>query len=205
MGNANNTTNTMETNLITILIPTTPERRERLAKCIDSIREHTTQPYRLMIYENVGEGYVKAIHTLLEGVQGLVWCLNDDVVLKNNALKILTEKFYELYPHWNGLLQPKDGIQEGNVCTLPFCHSEIMKRFTFKGYHHNFADQEFTIIMNSAGLYTYVPEAEVEHMHWINGKAEKDVTYTDSQVLFEQDQKLFEERLKANFAIKNEA
>jgi hypothetical protein len=189
---------------ITILIPTTPERRERLAKCIESIRTHTSMPYRLMIYENVGEGYVKAIHTLLEGVQGLVWCLNDDVVLKNDALKILYDKFNEIYPKWNGLLQPKDGIQEGNVCTLPFCHSDIMRRFTFKGYHHNFADQEFTIIMNSVGLYTYVPEAEVEHMHWINGKAEKDVTYTDSQILFEQDQKLFEERLKANFAIKND-
>jgi len=189
---------------VTILIPTTQERRDRLAKCIDSIRTHTTMPYRLMIYENNGEGYVKAIHTLLEGVQGLVWCLNDDVVLKNDALKILFDKFDELYPKWNGLLQPKDGIQEGNVCTLPFCHSSIMKRLTFKGYHHNFADQEFTIIMKASELYNYVPEAEVEHMHWINGKADKDKTYTDSQILFTKDQELFNKRLQNNFQPKND-
>lgn len=198
MGNTNNTTNTMDSK-ITILIPTTPERRERLAKCIDSIREHTTQPYRLMIYENNGEGYVKAIHTLLEGVQGIVWCLNDDVVLKNDALKILTETFNKEFPKHNGLLQPRDGIQEGNVCTLPFCHSEIMKKLTHKGYHHNFADQEFTIRMSVAGLYRYVPEAVVEHMHWINGKAEKDETYTKSQELFEKDQTLFNNRLQNGF------
>jgi hypothetical protein len=189
--------------MVTILIPTTPERRERLSKCIDSIREHTTQPYRLMIYENNYEGYVKAIHTLLEGVNGLVWCLNDDVVLKNDALKILTEKFNQLYLKWNGLLQPRDGIQEGNVCTLPFCHSKIMQRMTFRGYHHNFADQEFTMVMKGLGLYNYVPEAVVEHQHWINNKAEKDKTYTDSQILFEQDHKLFEKRLADYFEPKN--
>ena len=190
--------------IVNILIPTTPERRERLQKTIESIREHTTLPYKLTTYENNYEGYVKAIHTLLDGTDSLVWCLNDDVVLKNDALKILFDKFNELYPKWNGLLQPKDGIQEGNVCTLPFCHSNIMKRFTYKGYHHNFADQEFTLIMQSAGLYTYVPEAIVEHAHWINGKAEKDKTYSDSQILFEKDQKLFEERLQNNFNPKNE-
>lgn len=186
-------------NPITILIPTTPERRERLQQTIQSIREHTTQPYRLMIYENNYEGYVKAIHTLLEGVDGLVWCLNDDVILKNDALKILSDKFEELYPQHNGLLQPRDGIQEGNVCTLPFCHSKIMQRFTHKGYHHNFADQEFTLIMKANNLYTYVPEAVVEHKHWINGKAEQDKTYTDSQTRFEKDKELFTNRLNNGF------
>jgi len=185
--------------MITILIPTTPERRERLATCIASIREHTTMPYKLMVYENNYEGYVKAIHTLLEGLEGLVWCLNDDVVLKNDALKILYDTFDELYPKWNGLLQPKDGIQEGNVCTLPFCHSKIMRQLTFKGYHHNFADQEFTMRMSSMGLYKYIPEAVVEHQHWINAKAEKDKTYTGSQGKFEADQKLFEERVLTGF------
>ncbi len=71
--------------MITILIPTTPERRERLQNTIESIREHTTQPYKLTIYENNYEGYVKAIHTLLDGIDGLVWCLNDDVILKNDT------------------------------------------------------------------------------------------------------------------------
>jgi len=184
---------------VTILIPTTPERRERLQQTIESIREHTTLPYKLTIYENNYEGYVKAIHTLLDGVDGLVWCLNDDVILKNDAVKILCDKFIELYPKYNGLLQPKDGIQEGNVATLPFCHSKIMKTLTHEGYHHNFADQEFTMRMNAAGLYTYVPEAVVEHNHWINGKAEQDRTYSDSQILFQKDQELFANRLQNGF------
>jgi len=184
---------------ITILIPTTPERRERLAKCIDSLREHTTQPYKLMIYENNYEGYVGAIHTLLDGLDGLVWCLNDDVILKNDALKVLTETFEKEFPKMNGLLQPRDGIQEGNVATLPFCHSKIMQALTHKGYHHNFADQEFTMRMTAAGLYKYCPDAVVEHQHWINSKAEKDKTYTDSQVRFEQDKELFTNRLQNGF------
>lgn len=184
---------------IIIAIPTTPERRERLQKTVESIREHTTMPYILMIYENDYKGYVSAIHTLLDAIDGLVWCLNDDVILKNDALKILYDKFEELYPKWNGLLQPKDGIQEGAVCTLPFCHSRIMKQLTHKGYHHNFADQEFTIRMSSLGMYAYVPEAVVEHQHHINGKAPKDRTYSDSQILYEKDRELFTNRLKNGF------
>lgn len=185
--------------MINILIPTTPERRDRLQQTIESIREHTTLPYKLTIYENNYEGYVKAIHVLLDGVDGLVWCLNDDVILKNDALKILNDKFLELYPQLNGLLQPRDGIQEGNVATLPFCHAKIMKHLTHEGYHHNFADQEFTMRMKAADLYTYVPEAVVEHNHWINGKATQDKTYTDSQTRFEKDQKLFTNRLQNGF------
>ena len=189
--------------IVTILIPTTPERRERLQKTIASIQEHTTQPYRLMTYENNYEGYVAAIHVLLQGLDTLVWCLNDDVILKNDALKILTERFLSLYPAMNGLCQPADGIQVDNVATLPFCHSKVMEKLTFKGYHHNFADAEFTAVMRELKLFTYVPEALVEHEHWINKKAEKDMTYGYSANKFDQDQKLFDIRLANKFQPKN--
>jgi hypothetical protein len=194
----------METNMITILIPTTAERRPQLERCIQSIREHTTQPYKLMIYENKYEGYVKAIQVLLSEVDGIVWCLNDDVVLKNDALKILTEEFGKRFPQMNGLLQPSDGIQEGNVATLPFCHSAVMRKLTFKGYHHNFADQEFTLIMKELGLFAYIPEAQVEHLHWINNKAPKDMTYGYSANHFNEDQVLFEKRQANKFQPKND-
>ena len=189
----------METDRVTILIPTTPERKERLARCMESVKKHITVPYDIKVYENNYEGYVAAIHKLLEGVNGLVWCLNDDIVLENDALSILKRHFLERFPNRDGLVQPKDGIQEGNVATLPFCDAEVMRKYTHKGYFHNFADQEFTMIMKSLNKFLFVPEAIVTHEHWINVKAEKDFTYSNSQSYFEKDKEIFVNRAHNNF------
>ena len=58
--------------LLYILIPTTKSRRDRLAKCIQSIKDNVSIPHAIVTYENSRGGFVPAIHDMLKGINGLV-------------------------------------------------------------------------------------------------------------------------------------
>jgi hypothetical protein len=174
--------------MVFVVIPTTKERRARLEKCIASLRENAGMPFTLCIYENEPRGAIIAMHEMLEGITGLVWWIQDDVILTEpNTLK----RLYDQYQ--SGVLCPDDGIVHGEIITLPFCLAHWLKEFTFKGYYHNYADREFTDVMKKYNLYKYCPNIKVDHQHWVNGKAERDETY--KLQLNKNDKELYEKRI----------
>ena len=173
-----------------------------LLECLYYIHENAGYPHVMVTYENYREGFVKPIHLILDGLkpETLVWCIGDDTKLvEPDTLKRLVEALADL--SW--VVQPDDGIQHGNIITMPLCTAETMRKYTYKGYFLNFADNEFTDIMTAEGRYKYHPEIKVEHMHPAVKKAPMDETYAYAQTKFNDDRVLYEERKKNNYEPKN--
>ena len=63
-----------------------------------------------------------------------------------------------------------------------------------EGYGHNFVDNEWTAVARQAGVLTYAPDAVVEHMHPIFGKADEDDTYRKGYRTYDADKALWLER-----------
>lgn len=193
--------------MIHILIPTTPERRHRIAECSEHIRTNAGLPHIISTYENVGEGYIAAIHKMLERLKDdtMVLCFADDLKMSEpDTLKRMQERFDEAFPDRDGVLNADDGFQHGRIITQPFCTAYTMRKYTFKGYTHNCADREFTIVMKEKGKYLYAPEIKIEHMHWRAGKSTHDETYKLMDAKYQSDLAVFAEREKNNFEPKND-
>lgn len=178
--------------MIHILIPTTFERRERLAECIASIHEFAGYPHIISTYENYQEGFVTPCYKLLKDLKPdtMVWCIGDDTSLvEKDTLKRLVDAYKANYPTNDGVVQPDDGIQNGHIITMPLCTAKTMLE---KGIHLefflNYCDNLFTDLMNRDGKYTYCPEIKVEHHHHVNGKAKLDETYKYASSKFMEEQ-----------------
>lgn len=177
---------------IIILIPTTPERRERLARCIESVRENSNHPHVIMTFENT-IGWVGAVREMLSKLNpySLAVIINDDCVPQKDWLKIL---YASHLMHPDHLLQPNDGIMQGKVATMPFATVGYLLENIYDGYKSYYADTELTDRAIRQNRYGYVPEAIVTHEHWSNGQASKDQTYHSQEVNLEHDRALYESR-----------
>jgi hypothetical protein len=176
--------------MVYIIVPSVKERREQLQKCIDSIYKNAGYPCVICIYENEPRGAIIAMHEMIEGINDIVWFIGCDTILtEKDTLKRLMEQYED------GLvLCPDDGIQHGRVITSPLCHSNLIKKYMCKDYFHNWADQEFTDIMNEKGIYKYCPEIKIEHNHWVNGKAPIDDAYKLAYQKDKEDKELYLKR-----------
>lgn len=187
---------------VVVCIPTTPERRLRLQKCVESLTRYAGYPFVLCTYENQYVGAIAAIHAILDRLDpdALVWWIGDDVVLsERDTLRKLVERFEEKFPDRDGVVNPNDEIQHGRIITAPLATARILKEGQSKEFFHNFADNLFTDIMVSRGKYEYVEDVHIQHHHWCNGKAPQDYTYTNANTRFEQDKQTYE-RLRATIA-----
>lgn len=185
----------MVMDLLYILIPTTKSRRDRLAKCIQSIKDNVSIPHAIVTYENSRGGFVPAIHDMLKGINGLVWAIGDDTIVDSNGVDVMFNKFKEIDDN-NKVIQPDDTILHGAVITMPMCDARVLERYTYKGYLHWGADVEFTDIIKRQGNYVYMPEVVIKHLHWVNGQAPMDETYARNNKTNDADLALYRERKK---------
>lgn len=189
---------------IYICIPTTPDRRARLQELLTSIQLHTKDIiHRVVIYENEDGGWVPAVHNLLEkyAIDGYVVLLGSDVVVQDGWLSTLWARFIKAFPDGSGAAQPFDEIHGGQLCQHPLAHSDTIKKYLHRGYTHNFSDNEMTDRLLKDGKYLYVPEAKIEHKHFVNGKAPKDATYevVFNKETYAKDQQLYITRKQNGF------
>lgn len=194
--------------MIYVCIPTTKERRPRLQKCIDALRLNTKYPIAICTYENeegcTDVGWVTAIHKLLEGINGLVFILGDDAIPDPDCIERLYDTYKMLDNKEEWVLQPFEQYHQGELATFPFCHSDILKKYIFKGYKHLWSDTELTQIMRAKGRFGRVHGAYVDHQHYISDKKLFDETYEKSLKMNDADKQLFQERKAAGFLPHNE-
>lgn len=63
-----------------------------------------------------------------------------------------------------------------------------------EGYTHWYVDREWSFLANERGVMTYAPDARIEHLHPIYGKAELDAIYRLGQAAARQDAQLYARR-----------
>lgn len=175
---------------VVVCIPTTPERRHRLATCMESINTHAGYPCIIMTHENEYEGFVVAIHRILDRLADdtLVWVIGDDVTMHEpDTMKRLVDAYERLYPEGDGVVNPDDGIQCGALITAPLTTAKVMREGTSRDFFHYYADNLFTDTIRRLGKYTYLPDVKITHSHHCNGMAPKDHTYTITEGKMLQD------------------
>lgn len=182
--------------MIYILIPTTKERRLRLEKCINSIRENVSQfPFVICTYENNNEGYVKALSRMIEEIKGVVFLVSDDMVLEKDCIENLYKRYLEAFPNLDGMAQPYENFGHGQNGDSPMIHSDILRPFLELGYHH-YADAEIAIALNKQGKYLVVPEAKLFHEHPNEFPELMDETYRQNHSHAGEDNELLASRIK---------
>lgn len=177
-----------------VIIPTTPERKDRLKLCIDALNNSTYKPVIVCTYENTLGGCVEPQLKMLERINGIVFILNDDMIVDKLCIEKLMEKY-----QYGLLLQPDDHIHNGNLATASFAHSDTIKKYLHKGYKHNFNDNEITDRATADGVYTPVLDAKLYHLHFTMNPELVDDTYRASQSFFEQDRALYIKRKQNNY------
>lgn len=184
--------------MLNILIPTTIERRDQLKECIANIEKYADIPYEIFTDENNDGGWVKAIHRFCNTHTGLTWVIGTDVRIGEKTLSTMVEAYNKTFPNKDGIVQPYDEFHEGKLAVHPLGDTETLKKYIYDGYIHCFSDNEMTERAMSDGKYLYVPEAYVEHLHFINKKAEEDETYKKiyNKENYEKDRTLYLERKK---------
>lgn len=180
--------------MITVILPSTPERVDRRRECLLSLTMNAGMPFNLHMYISEKEGWVKSVHKALRGIEGLCVIIGDDMVFGKDWLKILYESYMKQFPEMDGLAQPYDEIHRGKLAVCPCAPAHLLREMIYKGYKHNFSDTELTVRMQSKNKYLYVPESIVEHKHYLLGKSKKDNTYSFSQKFYERDKKIYEKR-----------
>lgn len=185
--------------MIYVVIATTKERRPRLEKCIAAVRESTI-PHSIVIYENQDGGCVLATKKAIEGINGLIFLLNDDMVVEPDCLEKLFKAYTKAFPNQDGVCQPFEDMHRGALGVAPFCHTNTIRPF-LEHYIHNFWDTEFTLVMHSRGKYLPVLDARLLHEHFTNGRSPIDETYRTTSGKYEIDQETFRVRKKSGFYI----
>lgn len=182
--------------MIYIVIPDTPERQHRTAELVKSIRANTNDiQYAIVTYTNMDGGWVPAVYNSLEGINGLVWLLGSDTIVEKDALKTLYNRFRQEFPNEDGVCEPYNELHRDTLCQHPFAHSNTIRKYLDKRFTHWYSDNLFTLRAKKDGKLLYVPEAKIQHNHFMNGKALKDKTYETifnpetvlkDKILFEQ-------------------
>ena len=161
-----------------VLIPHTPDRRARLQEAMAAIHQNTDPnitPYAIVTYENDYIGFPNAIRDMVDNIDGYVFMCASDLIMGPKWLEILWRKYEQLGR--KGAVEPFNEIQQGGLAQHTLSHSSLVKEFLSRAYFHYYADNEMSERIKEAGLYTYVPEAPMEHRHVINQKAEMDEGY----------------------------
>jgi len=177
--------------MLSIIIPTTPERRERLNMCLDSIRNSSVES-RIVIYENNKGGYINAVLKAIEDINGIVFVINDDMILDKYCIENLLKEYND------NLVYPDDEINNGTLATTYMCSADYVRKYLNPVYHHNYCDTELTDIARIQGKLKYVPSAKLEHRHWTTG-APKDSVYERNSKYLNEDRDLYFTRKANNF------
>lgn len=91
---------------------------------------------------------------------------------------------YDLLASYGGIMYGNDGVQGEKLCTTWFVNTDIIKAlgwFALPECNHFFTDNAWMEIGRATGELTYLPNFDIEHLHYSFGKSQKDETYERSE------------------------
>lgn len=191
---------------ISVLIPTTPDREEQLARCVAAIRASDCDE-RIDIFCELNnyEGFVKPVLRMLRRVNGMCLLLGNDCIVRRDAIQQLWNASRKVFKYDNGLCTGVD--EEPNSKKLPrhpFAHSRTFLENIYPKYFHNFVDKDLGQVMWRKGLYHVVNQAVIEHHHYSKQKSMLDLTYKIGEATSDADGEIYAQRLARGFDLKPE-
>lgn len=184
---------------VAILIPVL-DRPHRLAPLLANIAQATPEPHRIVFaasdqptideldrlgaeyLQDEGDSWPNRINRLFHATtEPYVFLGADDVIFYPGWLTAALEAMQEVdgvvavadmyNPDGTLALVSRNYINEHSGCI------DIPNVVIYPGYRHNYSDTELFSVAKSRGRHRYCPEAIVEHLHPLAGKAHMDTTY----------------------------
>ena len=202
---------------VAILIPTL-NRPHNLKPLIENIRDVTPEPHEIYFMTSNKES-----KRVIEE-NGAI-CFNDvgdtDLITRTNSLYRLTDEPYiytgsdDIRFHEGWLSKMMKKMDEGFHVVVPqdllnpngtqalisrkyieeqSCCVDVPNVVYYPGYKHDWAETEQFEVAKKRGVFAR-SDAVVEHLHWSNGKAEKDDDYNTGQSHSADGQELFKSRM----------
>jgi hypothetical protein len=128
--------------------------------------------------------------------------LGDDNIVTTDGWDVAMS--VTLGKHGYGIAYGNDMLQEDKLPTSIMITTNIVKALGFMAppqLKHLYADNFWQALGRGLGSYYYFPSVYWEHLHFINGKAGKDIIYIEanSKERYEKDRKSFEKYMKKHY------
>lgn len=191
--------------MIYVLIPSTPDRKKRLEKCISLIKKSVCrEPIEIVVEENNYEGYVAPMLRMVNRIDGLAFLIGNDVEVKRLTIDNLYRAYIKNFPENDGIVTPVDELDPNSeIAQHPFGHTKTFREIIFPGYFHNFVDREWTDIMKQRGKFAIARDAFITHRHYSRNRNLKDKTYAVGEKSSDKDGRLYYLRRNENYGRSN--
>jgi glycosyltransferase involved in cell wall biosynthesis len=170
--------------LVSICIPTLG-REEKLARCIASIEEHTSDwPYEAIVrFDQFGpqrKGCPRMLAECVAQSRGeYVAFLGNDTIVKPGWLRIAMECMANTFPDGVGLAGFADNYWPDGRCLHWVASKKLLPilggEYFHSGYSHVGCDDELIARCIMTGCYVHCPDAMVDHDHFVSGAAVDEV------------------------------
>lgn len=142
--------------------------------------------YLAKTINRVSQKYVDQYETM--------YFLGDDSVVKTKDWDVLLQK--PILERGYGISYGDDLLQGENLPTAAMLSTNIIKTLGFmvpSRMKHLYVDNFWLALGKSLDCIDYIPEAIIEHLHFANGKAEKDAGYEEvnSGEMYKRDRQAF--------------
>lgn len=186
--------------MIYVLIPTTPDREDRLQKAIASVkRSMCDQPIEIIVEYNNYEGMIKPLLRMVNRVDGLAILITNDIEIMPSTIQELYNAYIKNFPDNDGLVGWGDGLIKLDEMCFPFAHTKVLREIIHPAYFHNFADRDWTAVMKLRGKYLAVTRPLCTHNHYSRNPALKDKTYEVNESTSDADSLVYAQRKEKNF------
>ena len=164
---------------------------------------------RYIIKDSRGEGllYSDLHNTLYTESRGSIILVGaDDIKFHTPNWDDMVNECFDQYEDKILLVNPRDGIQNGNIAPHFFVHRnwvDILGYVTPTWFLSWFQDTWVTTMARNIGRYIYLPDFYLEHLHHTVGKRPRDKTSADKDRGIGRDRQIWGER-QAELAVDTE-
>lgn len=144
---------------------------------------------------------IHAINRDLEGFKyDILICASDDMRFRTIGFDDIIRA--NMPTSLDAFIHCPDDYAKDRVCTVSIIGKRYYQRdhYIYHGdYFSMWCDDEATAVAKARGCYVWVPEVDIEHLHYTNGsKAKKDELYWRNDT-YNMDKVIFEHRMAKGF------
>lgn len=168
----------------------------------DEVKKRIAEYSQVIVKWGMSTSKIHAINRDLVDIPdyAILICLSDDMRFRTYGFDDIIRK--HMPASLDAFIHCPDDYAKDRVCTVSILGKRYYQRdgYIYHGdYFSMWCDDEATAVAKERGLYVYMPEVSIEHLHYTNDrKAVKDELYWRNDT-YNKDKEIFEQRKARGF------